>query len=192
MLPIIENRDGKLFAMVTPAEMGLPPTTSMCHIPIPYGGLWEQMGQSFEEQAKASCPVDTGYLKNHIGHHADSGGVDFWSDAPYSSYQEYGTWKMRANPYFEAAVANAMNDMEGSMKAMASSYQEMDSNLYFISSRCGREETIQECYADLERVDGLIAFMEDSNVTSAAEAGWHYDLTNLYNAKEEIFTEWKH
>lgn len=187
MLPTVENRDGKLFAMATPADMGLPPTTPMCHVPIPYAGHWEQMGQLFEEQAKANCPVDTGYLKNHIGYHADSGGVDFWSDAPYSAYQEYGTWKMRAHPYFEAAVANAMNTMEGSMRAMANEYQEMDSDLYFLTTRCGREGTLEECYADLERLDRLIAFMESANATSAAEAGWYYDLTNLYDAKEEIY-----
>lgn len=186
MLPTVENRDGKLFAMATPAEMGLPPTTPMCHIPIPYAGHWEQMGQIFEEAAKSTCPVDTGYLRDHIGYRADSGGCDFWSDAPYSAYQEYGTWKMRAQPYFEAAVASAMGAMEGSMRAMADEYQQMDSDLWFLTNRCGREGTLEECYADLERLDRLIAFMEDANATSAAEAGWYYDLSILYEARAEI------
>lgn len=186
MLPTVENRDGKLFAMATPAEMGLPFVTSMCHIPIPYAGHWEQMGQLFKETAQATCPVDTGYLKNHIGYHADSGGCDFWSDAPYSAYQEYGTWKMRAQPYFEAAVASAMSSMEGSMRAMADEYNEMDSDLWFLTTRCGKETSLKECYADLERLDKIIAFMESENKITAAEAGWYYDLTNLYDARAEI------
>lgn len=70
---------------------------------------------------------------------------------------------------------------------MANEYQEMDSDLYFLTTRCGREGTLEECYADLERLDRLIAFMESANATSAAEAGWYYDLTNLYDAKEEIY-----
>lgn len=186
MLPTVENRDGKLFAMATPAEMGLPFVTSMCHIPIPYARHWEQMGQLFKETAQATCPVDTGYLKNHIGYHADSGGCDFWSDAPYSAYQEYGTWKMRAQPYFEAAVASAMSSMEGSMRAMADEYNEMDSDLWFLTTRCGKETSLEECYADLERLDKIIAFMESENKITAAEAGWYYDLTNLYDARAEI------
>lgn len=186
MLVTVENRDGKLFAMATPADMGLPSTTTMCHIPIPYAGHWEQMGQIFEEMAKATCPVDTGYLRNHISYHADSGGCDFFSDAPYSAYQEYGTWKMKAQPYFEAAVYEAMGALEGSMRAMANEYLDMDSDLFFLTNRCGREGSLEECYADLERLDRIISFMESANATSAAEAGWYYDLTTLYDAREEI------
>lgn len=186
MLVSIENRDGKLFAMATPPDIGLPATTTMCHIPIPYAGHWEQMGQIFEEVAKATCPVDTGYLKNHIGYHADSGGCDFYSDAPYSAYQEYGTWKMKAQPYFETAVYEAIGELQGSMWAMADEYNQMDSDLFFLTNRCGREGSLEECYADLERLDNIIAFMESANATSAAEAGWYYDLSNLYDARAEI------
>ena len=182
----VENRDGKLFAMVTATEMGLPATTTMCHIPIPYAGYWEQMGQAFVNAARATCPVDTGYLKAHIGYHADKGGCDFYSDAPYSAYQEYGTWKMKAQPYFEAAVYNAMTQLDGSMRAMANEYLEMDSDLFFLTNRCGREGSLEECYADLESLDRIIAFMEGANATTAAEAGWYYDLTPLYDAREEI------
>jgi HK97 gp10 family phage protein len=188
MLVNIENRNGKLFAMVTPADLGLPPTTTMCHIPIPYGSYWEQMGQIFQEIAQSTCPVDTGYLRDHISYHADNGGCDFYSDAPYSAYQEYGTWKMKAQPYFEAAVYEAITQLEGSMKAMASEYLDMDSDLWFLTSRCGREGSLEECYADLNRLDKIIAFMETENATLAAEAGWYYDLTTLYDAREKIAT----
>lgn len=186
MLPQVEDRSGKLFAAMTPSDLGLPFTTSMCHIPIPYATYWEQIGATFKEIAQGTCPVDTGYLRDHIGYHADSGGCDFWSDAPYSAYQEYGTWKMRPQPYFEAAMVEATAQYEGSMWAMANEYNDMDADLFFLTFRCGREGSLEECYADLENLDRIIAFMESANATSAAEAGWYYDLANLYEARAEI------
>jgi HK97 gp10 family phage protein len=148
---------------------------------------WKEFGETFEEQAKATCPVDTGYLRAHIGYHADSGGCEIWSDAPYSAYQEYGTSKMRAQPYFEAAMVNAYADIEGSMRGLAEEFMENDSDLWFLTNRCGREGTLEECYADLERLDNIIAFMQKENASTAAEAGWCYDITPLIDAREEIY-----
>lgn len=187
MIPEVENRDGALYADVTPASLGLPIYTPMCHIPIPYSIYWEQFGQIFEEQAKATCPVDTGYLREHIGYHADSGGCEIWSDAPYSAYQEYGTSRMRAQPYFEAALVDAYNGVEGNMMALAEEFMDNDADLFFLTDRCGREGTLEECYGDLEKLDKIIAFMQNSNASTAAEAGWYYDLTPLIDAREEIF-----
>lgn len=187
MIPEVENRDGALYADVTPASLGLPIYTPMCHIPIPYSIYWEQLGQTFEEQAKATCPVDTGYLRDHIGYHADSGGCEIWSDAPYSAYQEYGTSRMRAQPYFEAALVDAYNGVEGNMMALAEEFMDNDADLFFLTDRCGREGTLEECYGDLAKLDKIIAFMQKSNASTAAEAGWYYDLTPLIDAREEIF-----
>lgn len=187
MLPEVQNRDGALYADLTPASLGLPVYTPMCHIPIPYGMFWEKFGAMFEEQAKATCPVDTGYLRAHIGYQADSGGCEIWSDAPYSAYQEYGTSRMRAQPYFEAALVNAYTEIEGSMRALADEFMDNDADLFFLTNRCGREGTLEECYADLQRLDKIIAFMQQSNASTAAEAGWYYDLTPLMDAREEIY-----
>lgn len=187
MIPEVENRDGALYADVTPASLGLPIYTPMCHIPIPYSTYWEQFGEMFEEQAKATCPVDTGYLREHIGYQADAGGCEIWSDAPYSAYQEYGTSRMSAQPYFEAALVDAYNGVEGGMRALAEEFMDNDADLFFLTDRCGSEGTLQECYDDLEKLDNIIAFMQNSNATTAAEAGWYYDLTPLIDAREEIF-----
>lgn len=187
MIPEVENRDGALYADVTPASLGLPIYTPLCHILIPYSMYWEQFGEIFEEQAKATCPVDTGYLRDHIGYHADAGGCEIWSDAPYSAYQEYGTSRMKAQPYFEAALVNACNEVEGNMKALAEEFMDNDADLSFLTNRCGREGTLQECYRNLEKLDKIIAFMQKSNATTAAEAGWYYDLTPLIDAREEIY-----
>lgn len=188
MIPEVQNRDGALYADVTPTSLGLPVYTPMCRIPIPYSMHWEQFGEMFKEQAQATCPVDTGYLRDHIGYNADSGGCEIWSDAPYSAYQEYGTSKMRAQPYFEAAMANAYANIEGSMRALAQEFMENDADLWFLTNRCGREGTLQDCYGDLEKLDKIIAFMQQSNASTAAEAGWYYDITPLIDAKEEIYT----
>lgn len=187
MLPVVQNRDGALYADVTPSTLGLPVYTPMCHIPIPYSIYWKQFGEMFEEQAKATCPVDTGYLRAHIGYNADSGGCEIWSDAPYSAYQEYGTSKMRAQPYFEAAMTNAYANIEGSMAALAQEFMENDADLWFLTNRCGREGTLEECYGDLQKLDKIIAFMQKENASTAAEAGWYYDLTPLIDAREEIY-----
>ena len=187
MIPEVQNRDGALYADVTPTTLGLPVYTPMCHIPIPYSIYWREFGETFEEQAKATCPVDTGYLRDHIGYQADSGGCEIWSDAPYNDYQEYGTSRMREQPYFEAALVNAYNEVEGSMRALADEFMDNDADLFFLTNRCGREGTLQECYADLERLDKIIAFMQKSNASTAAEAGWYYDLTPLMDAREEIY-----
>jgi len=187
MIPEIQNRDGALYADVTPNSLGLPVYTPMCHIPIPYSIYWKQLGESFEEQAKATCPVDTGYLRDHIGYHMDSGGCEVWSDAPYSAYQEYGTSRMKAQPYFEAALVNAYSEVEGSMMALADEFMGNDADLWLLTNRCGREGTLKECYGDLEKLDKIIAFMKKSNESTAAEAGWYYDITPLIEAKEEIY-----
>lgn len=187
MIPEVQNRDGALYADVTPTSLGLPVYTPMCHIPIPYSIYWREFGETFEEQAKATCPVDTGYLRAHIGYQADSGGCEIWSDAPYSAYQEYGTSRMKAQPYFEAALVNAYTEVEGSMRALADEFMDNDADLFFLTNRCGREGTLEECYADLQRLDKIIAFMQQSNASTAAEAGWYYDLTPLIDAREEIY-----
>ena len=187
MIPEVQNRDGALYADVTPSSLGLPIYTPMCHIPIPYSIYWRELGETFKEQATATCPVDTGYLRDHIGYNADSGGCEIWSDAPYSAYQEYGTSRMSAQPYFEAALVNAYSQVEGSMSALAAEFMENDADLWFLTNRCGREGTLQECYGDLERLDKIIAFMQKENASTAAEAGWYYDITPLIDAREEIY-----
>lgn len=53
--------------------------------------------------AKAFAPVDTGYMRDHI-EKTKSGVV---SRAPYSSYVEYGTYKMRAQPFMRPALSAA-------------------------------------------------------------------------------------
>lgn len=64
----------------------------------------------FEATAKSLCPVDTGRLQASLI--ADTDGATYceaMTDCEYAQYQEYGTWCMPAQPYFEIAVETAIN-----------------------------------------------------------------------------------
>ena len=64
----------------------------------------------FESVSKSLCPVDTGRLQQSLI--ADTDGMTYCeaiTDCEYAQYQEYGTWCMPAQPYFEVAVETAIN-----------------------------------------------------------------------------------
>lgn len=52
---------------------------------------------------------DTGYLYEHTDYKVDSQNkqITTFSDAPYSEYNELGTWKMRARPYMTPSIQEA-------------------------------------------------------------------------------------
>lgn len=54
--------------------------------------------------AKLRVPVDTGRLKWSIRQHKDKMGHSIEAGADYASYVEYGTSKMRAQPYIRPAI----------------------------------------------------------------------------------------
>lgn len=65
----------------------------------------EAVGLLAEGYAKMLCPVDTGNLRNSITH--DRGGEDFevvGTNVEYAPYVEYGTSRMKAQPYIKPAV----------------------------------------------------------------------------------------
>lgn len=71
----------------------------------------------FEAVAKDLCPVDTGRLQASLV--ADTDGMTYceaMTDCEYAQYQEYGTWCMSAQPYFEIAVETAINSAFDSWK----------------------------------------------------------------------------
>ncbi len=106
---VIIRGDGGLYADVTAALLDLPKTTSTYGVYIKYpAAIWREMENVFLEVAKSTCPVRTGYLRMNIRARSDNGGVEFWSDAPYSVYQEYGTSRQSGTPYFENAMNQAI------------------------------------------------------------------------------------
>lgn len=150
--------DGSLYADITPSSLGLPSVTPYAGLKIDYGeALWRKMGQIYLDTARALCPYDTGYLSENINFYADSGGVEVWSDAPYSGYQEYGTSKMRAQPYFEAAILEMQNDatIQSELESTVNRYNRIDRNIIMgenINSIPGNSElgAFEDSYSDYE------------------------------------------
>jgi len=60
---------------------------------------------SIEGRAKTLAPVDTGALRNSI-HITRRGALTYWTEdgVHYGIYQEYGTYKMRAQPFMLPAA----------------------------------------------------------------------------------------
>lgn len=57
-----------------------------------------------EASAKAAAPVDTGHLKNSISTDVDGLTAEIGPTASYAMYQEYGTSRMRPQPFMGPAV----------------------------------------------------------------------------------------
>ena len=102
--------DGSLYCDIDVEKtFGLRYRTPTLNIPVKYDPeLFKSMAEIFVTNARATCPVDTGFLRDHNDAQADKGGVEMWSEATYSVYQEYGTSRCRAQPWFESSVQLAI------------------------------------------------------------------------------------
>lgn len=166
--------NGALYADITAESLGLPAITPLCGIPIEYGKIWDDFGKAFKEAATTTCPVDTGFLRKNIDFQADQGGVECWSDAKYSAYQEYGTSKMRAQPYFEAAIQSAYAATKSQFEAKINWFREMDSDFSFLLAGC--TGGIAECYHYLNTLKKWIVMCDNEG----------YDTTILRDAYVDV------
>ncbi len=68
----------------------------------------EAIGLQAEGYAKMLCPVDTGNLRNSITHTVDGVGQKAYigTNVEYAPYVEFGTSRMRAQPYLQPEVYN--------------------------------------------------------------------------------------
>lgn len=90
-------------------EFDFPTETPVLGIPIDYSEALDEFCSVFDDVSTDLCPVDTGYLRSTLS--SDHDGeltAECWADAEYAQYQEYGTWCMGAQPYFEPAINDAM------------------------------------------------------------------------------------
>lgn len=77
----------------------------------------EAVGMQAENYAKLLCPVDTGNLRNSITH--EQGGEDFevvGTNVEYAPYVEYGTQRMKAQPYIKPAVEEHVQEYKDIFK----------------------------------------------------------------------------
>ena len=99
-----------LYVSFTPEDLGYPLTLEqeimgeVVVVDVDYSFACEAFVSTFLEQAIATVPVDTGYLQSTIDASTDGFMCEAEATAEYAQYVEYGTWKMRAQPYFEPAV----------------------------------------------------------------------------------------
>lgn len=95
---------------ITASDIGYPALDDAADpVEVDYSGALGHMVSTFMEIATSLVPVDTGYLYSTI--YAETDGVntaEFFADAEYAQYVEYGTWKMGAQPYFQPALDEAL------------------------------------------------------------------------------------
>lgn len=63
---------------------------------------------TFLAEAKARCPVRTGYLRSTISADYTASSITCMAEAEYAQYVEYGTSRQSAQPYFEPALQIAL------------------------------------------------------------------------------------
>ena len=68
----------------------------------------EAFVKTFIEEAQRLVPVDTGYLRSTINATTDGFHCSAEATAEYAEYVEYGTFRMREQPYFTPALEQAM------------------------------------------------------------------------------------
>lgn len=129
---VITRSDGSLYCDVSVKSLGFSQYTPLMNLPIKYDeSKFREMGELFVGFARSTCPVDTGYLRDHNDYSADAGGVEMWSEVFYSAYQEYGTSRSRAQPWFESSILSALADsgIEENFEALKTRYLYVDSLL---------------------------------------------------------------
>lgn len=145
--------NGGLYCDISLPALGYSEFSSGHSLPIVMdAGFWDGIAAQFIATARASCPVDTGYLQAHNDARADDGGVEAWSEAEYSVYQEYGTSKMPAHPWFESAARGAAASAEAAIGARVAAVNNIDAQLSSVSGVLG---TIQES-VDIPPIVGMI------------------------------------
>lgn len=112
---------------ITASDVGYPEMEDAADpVEVDYSFALEHMVSTFMEVATNLVPVDTGYLYSSI--HAETDGVsaEFFADAEYAQYVEYGTYKMGAQPYFQPALDEAIQVfITEALQALTQAQQEM-------------------------------------------------------------------
>ena len=95
---------------ITASDVGYPEMDDMADpVEVDYSGALAHMVSTFMEVATSLVPVDTGYLYSSIHAKTEGATAEFFADAEYAQYVEYGTWKMGAQPYFRPALDEAIS-----------------------------------------------------------------------------------
>ena len=95
------------------ADMGFIEFTPEYGIVPDYSEGCEIFCSTFKEVSQSLCPVDTGYLRSTLTASYNDTFCECETICEYAQYQEYGTWCMAPQPYFEEALEQAINAAYG-------------------------------------------------------------------------------
>lgn len=140
------------------------------------------IGEEAVQIAKSTCPVDTGYLRSQIGTIGDDGGVEIWSDAYYSAYQEYGTRRMAAQPYFEAAIQDAADGNNTKLAECEGQWLSADEDMNILTA--GGNDSLAKVQRTIDRMYSL-----SSEFYSMAAATEDPTLASQYNSLGDQFLD---
>jgi len=80
----------------------------------------EIIGENIVADAKAFAPIKTGRLRNSIGKTVFGRELEVYAEAEYAAYVEYGTSRMRPQPFlrpaFEANRADLITVLKGELR----------------------------------------------------------------------------
>lgn len=179
--------DGSLYCDMSIESMGFPSYTPLCSLPIRYdSNKFKEMGEIFVGLARSTCPVDTGFLRDHNDFHADAGGIEMWSEATYSAYQEYGTSRCRAQPWFESSIQSALADsgIEDNFKQTETRYAYVDGELSAI--QLTTPTSIYECQSLINRIENL---QRELFALGISVEGLQEELENLQWQVQDLMTQ---
>lgn len=63
--------------------------------------------EAVAEEAKRSCPVDTGALRSSIGVSSKDMSAQISAEADYAAFVEFGTYRTAAQPFLVPALINS-------------------------------------------------------------------------------------
>lgn len=183
--------DGSLYCDIDLVEkLGFPLFTMINGFPIHYDeSKFKDIGKTFLKVAQSTCPVDTGFLRDHHGANADSGGVELWSDATYSAYQEYGTSRCKPQPWFESAImtAVAQSDIYNNFAIRQSQYDYVDDE--YTAILMAVPTSIPECEYWISRCDMLIDYITFHNIDIPGIVGLIQEQTWRFIEIEDMLME---
>jgi HK97 gp10 family phage protein len=71
----------------------------------------EAIGESCKNNMDKNVPVDTGNLKSHNKYQVSNDEVKLINDCEYAGYIEFGTRKMRSQPFFKSSALNNIGEL---------------------------------------------------------------------------------
>ena len=83
-------------------DLGYPAIVGLT--PVDYSEGCEVFVERFIASSKQDVPVDTGALRSSLDSDTDGDQITCVADKEYAQYVEYGTSRMREQPYFEPAL----------------------------------------------------------------------------------------